>query len=59
MPPLLVPVALALPEPLPNADPSYVPHPRPAPALQQDDKLAASLNGLIGWLFCEPNPIPL
>lgn len=27
--------------------------------LQKDDDLAARLEDLISWLFCEPNPIPL
>ena len=26
---------------------------------QRDDATAASLDALIAWLFCEPNPIPL
>lgn len=26
---------------------------------ERDDELATSLNDLISWLFCEPNPIPL
>ncbi|KAL4450580.1 hypothetical protein ABPG77_000936 [Micractinium sp. CCAP 211/92] len=26
---------------------------------QRDDELASSLNDLIAWLFCEPNPVPL
>lgn len=33
--------------------------PCPAPLLQRDDATAASLDELISWLFCEPNPIPL
>ena len=26
---------------------------------KKDDSAAAALSDLMGWLFCEPNPIPL